>query len=36
MFLSVLVVVFIGTWNLGGPSKVFDRAFEGGRIDFIK
>ena len=36
MFISVVVVVFIGTWNLGGMSNVFDRAIEGGRIEFFK
>ena len=36
MFISVVVVVVIGTWNLGGTSNIIDRAIEGGRIDFFK
>lgn len=36
MFVSVVVVTIIGTWNIGGPAKVFEKAFEGGRIDFFK
>lgn len=36
MFISVVVVTIIGSYNLGGPVKVFERAFEGGRIDFFK
>lgn len=36
MFISVVVVALIGTIQLGGPEKVFDRAFEGGRIEFFK
>ncbi|CRL01594.1 CLUMA_CG014432, isoform A [Clunio marinus] len=35
MFIGVVVVVIIGTFHLGGPSKVFEKAFEGGRIDFF-
>lgn len=36
MFVSVVVVTFIGSYNLGGPTKIFERAFEGGRINFFK
>lgn len=36
MFVSVVVVVIIGTVNLGGFQNVFDRAFDGGRIEFFK
>jgi solute carrier family 5 (sodium-coupled monocarboxylate transporter), member 8/12 len=36
MFISVVVVTLIGTWNMGGFEKVFDRAMEGGRIEFFK
>uniref|UniRef100_A0A182P0H2 Sodium-coupled monocarboxylate transporter 1 n=1 Tax=Anopheles epiroticus TaxID=199890 RepID=A0A182P0H2_9DIPT len=35
MFISVVVVVIIGTIALGGPSVIWDRAVEGGRIDFF-
>ncbi|XP_070495286.1 sodium-coupled monocarboxylate transporter 2 [Chironomus tepperi] len=35
MFISVVVVTIIGTVYLGGPSVVFDRAMEGGRIEFF-
>lgn len=36
MFISVVVVVIIGTIALGGPGVIWDRAVEGGRIDFFK
>lgn len=36
MFLSVVVVVILGTFNFGGPAKVIEKAFEGGRIEFFK
>jgi sodium-coupled monocarboxylate transporter 8/12 len=36
MFISVLVVAVIGTVHLGGPANVFDRAVQGGRIEFFK
>jgi len=36
MFMSVVVVTIIGTVYLGGPSVVFDRAMQGGRIEFLK
>lgn len=36
MFISVVVVTIIGTVHLGGPEKVFDRAMQGGRIQFLK
>lgn len=36
MFISVVVVVVIGTFHLGGPVQVFDKAVEGGRISFFK
>lgn len=36
MFVSVVVVAIIGTVHLGGPSNVFDRAIQGGRIEFFK
>jgi solute carrier family 5 (sodium-coupled monocarboxylate transporter), member 8/12 len=36
MFVSVVVVTLIGTYNLGGPANVFDRAFEGGRIKIFE
>uniref|UniRef100_A0A182LWM8 Sodium-coupled monocarboxylate transporter 1 n=1 Tax=Anopheles culicifacies TaxID=139723 RepID=A0A182LWM8_9DIPT len=35
MFISVVVVVIIGTIALGGPEVIWDRAVEGGRIDFF-
>uniref|UniRef100_A0A182TME0 Sodium-coupled monocarboxylate transporter 1 n=1 Tax=Anopheles melas TaxID=34690 RepID=A0A182TME0_9DIPT len=35
MFISVVVVVIIGTIALGGPDVIWDRAVEGGRIDFF-
>ncbi|XP_040169732.1 sodium-coupled monocarboxylate transporter 1-like isoform X1 [Anopheles arabiensis] len=35
MFISVVVVVIIGTIALGGPGVIWDRAVEGGRIDFF-
>lgn len=36
MFISVVVVALIGTFHLGGPVQVFDKAIEGGRISFFK
>lgn len=36
MFISVVVVTIIGSVYLGGPSVVFDRAMQGGRIEFHK
>lgn len=36
MFISVVVVTVLGTHALGGFQKVFDRATEGGRIQFFK
>lgn len=36
MFISVVVVVIIGSIHLDGPVKVFERANEGGRIEFLK
>lgn len=36
MFISVVVVVLIGSFHLGGPAKVFERAVQGGRIEFLK
>lgn len=36
MFISVVVVVLIGTIHLGGPVNVFEKATEGGRISFFK
>lgn len=36
MFVSVIVVAILGTVHLGGPANVFDRALEGGRIEFFK
>ena len=36
MFVSVVVVAIIGTVNLGGPANVFDRAIQGGRIEFFE
>lgn len=36
MFISVLFVALIGTFHLGGSVKVFERAVEGGRIQFLK
>lgn len=35
MFVSVIVIIIIGTIYIGGPSVVFDRAMEGERIDFF-
>lgn len=36
MFLSVVVVVTIGTVALGGPVEVFNKAVSGERIQFFK
>lgn len=36
MFISVVVVVFLGTTVVGGFGKVFERATEGGRVTFFK
>lgn len=36
MFLSVVVVVTIGTVALGGPAEVFKKAIQGERIQFLK
>ena len=36
MFASVVVVTTLGTISLGGPSEVFRRATEGGRIELFK
>lgn len=36
MFLSVVVVVILGTISLGGPIEVFKKADAGGRIEFFK
>lgn len=36
MFISVVVVALLGSINFGGPAKVFERAMEGGRIEFFK
>lgn len=36
MFISVVVVAVLGSINLGGPTKIFERATEGGRIEFLK
>lgn len=36
MFISVLVVVLIGSFHLGGPAKVIERAVQGGRIEFFE
>lgn len=35
MFVSVIVVTAMGTFYIGGPSVVFDRAIEGGRLVFF-
>uniref|UniRef100_A0A2M4A5Z1 Putative sodium-coupled monocarboxylate transporter 1 n=1 Tax=Anopheles triannulatus TaxID=58253 RepID=A0A2M4A5Z1_9DIPT len=35
MFISVVVVVIIGTIAIGGPDVIWDRSVEGGRIDFF-
>ncbi|XP_014257185.2 sodium-coupled monocarboxylate transporter 2-like [Cimex lectularius] len=35
MFLSMMAVVFTGTWKLGGFGHVFKTAFEGDRIEFF-
>ncbi|XP_052892482.1 sodium-coupled monocarboxylate transporter 1-like [Anopheles moucheti] len=35
MFVSVVVVVIIGTIALGGPGVIWDRSIDGGRIDFF-
>ncbi|KAF2899841.1 hypothetical protein ILUMI_06345 [Ignelater luminosus] len=34
MFLSVIVIVLLGTISVGGPSTVWDRSHEGNRIIF--
>lgn len=36
MFLSVVVVVTIGTIAIGGPAQVFEKALYGERIQFFK
>lgn len=36
MFVSVVVVAVIGSYNHGGPVKIFEKAFEGGRIEFFE
>lgn len=36
MFISVVVVTVLGTRALGGFQKVFERASEGGRVQFFK
>jgi solute carrier family 5 (sodium-coupled monocarboxylate transporter), member 8/12 len=36
MFLSVVVVVILGTIAVGGPTEVFRRASEGGRLEIFK
>lgn len=36
MFISVVVVTVLGSINLGGPTKIFERAMEGGRIEFLE
>lgn len=36
MFISVLVVAVLGTLNFDGFAKVFERAEEGGRLQFLK
>ena len=36
MFISVVVVVIIGTIAVGGLDVIWERSMEGGRIDFFK
>lgn len=36
MFGSMIMVVLRGTIDLGGLGYVFDRASEGGRLEFFK
>lgn len=36
MFISVVVVVTIGTIAIGGPAEVFEKALYGERIQFFK
>lgn len=36
MFISVIVIVLLGTISLGGPSTIWDRGHEGKRIVFDK
>lgn len=36
MFISVVVVTIIGTWNMGGFENIIDKAVEGDRLQFFK
>lgn len=36
MFLSMVVIVILGTVSMGGVSEVFSRATDGSRIIFSK
>lgn len=36
MFISVIVVIILGTSMIGGITTVFERAEEGGRIRFFE
>lgn len=36
VFISVVVVVVIGTWKQSGFDYIFEKAAEGGRIKFFK
>lgn len=36
MFISVAVVVILGTVSIGGPSTIIDLTSKGGRFEFFK
>lgn len=36
MFLSMVVIVILGTISLGGFSEIFAKAADGGRVIFFK
>lgn len=36
MYIAMISVVVVGTYNLGGLDKVWQEAQEGGRIEFFK
>lgn len=36
MFLSMVVIIILGTITLGGFEEIFNRAADGGRIIFAK
>lgn len=36
MFISVVIVVILGTIAIGGPEIIWDRSEVGGRLEFFK